>query len=69
MNYELLGKLTNADVINDIGQFRFCEGDATKERLPAVSNTNKFILCTLVVTSYTTKMNVRWKRVNWVKHL
>ena len=29
-------------MINDIGQFRFGESDATKKRLSAVSNTNKF---------------------------
>ena len=42
MNFELTRITNYADVINDIGQFRFGESDATKKRVSAVSNTNKF---------------------------
>ena len=42
VNFELTRITIYTDVINDIGQFRFGESDATKKVLSAVSNTNKF---------------------------
>ena len=42
-------------MINDIGQFRFGESDATKKRLSAVSNANKFkqeTVCTQLNDGY-----------------